>query len=607
MAFRTTTASRMNSKHTWTWVAVAALLFAFIFFFERHWRKPEPGPQPILPWLKPAAVTSIQVYPAGQPGLRAEHTNGNWVLTEPIRYPAQATSIEALLEALQTLFPAAPPLTARELRRHPGAETEYGLENPQASLVIQQDNDRRQIRFGALTAPGDQVFMRVVGVEDIYIADAGILKFVPRGTNVWRDTVFVPLPSLDFDRLILTNAASVSVIELQRDGTNHLWRMTRPLRARASNPDMLEFLQQLQNLQVVQFVTDDPAPDLEPFGLQPATLGLTLARGTNTVAQLFFGKTNSTGQVFARRQGVPGVVTVAPELPTTLLQLNFNDFRDRHLVALPSAPGPVEVRGPEPYTLLPQTNGWRMTPADFPVDAGLVKEFLTSLAGFEIEFYNSAVTEADLHTNGLIAPAREITLRSPGLPGGSNAVLAQLAFGVTNNNRVLVARTDEETMIYALKLADFEQLPWSNWQLRDRRIWNFDAADVARIVMQQAGKTRIVRRLGTNSWALAPGSQGIINSFAIEESAHRFGQLAATLWTQRAAKDLNRYGINAHTLSLTFELKNGENYTVTFGDVSPARYPYAALTLDKETWVFEVPLGTYANVPIYLTPTSNTP
>src|SRR5262245_31090747 len=124
----------MNAKHTWNWVVMALVLFAFIYFFERHWRKPEAGPQPVLPWLKASRVTSVHAYPEGQFGIRAERTNGTWFLTEPIRYPAQTARIETLLNALENLTPAAPPMTARELREHPKAESEYGLENPQASL-----------------------------------------------------------------------------------------------------------------------------------------------------------------------------------------------------------------------------------------------------------------------------------------------------------------------------------------------------------------------------------------------------------------------------------------------------------------------------------------
>ncbi len=594
----------MNSKHTWTWIIVAAVLFAFIFFFERHWRKPDTGPQAILPGFKAAAVTSVQVYPAGQFEIRAERTNGTWLLTKPISSPAQSIRIEALLDTLQRLTPAAPPLTARELRNHPKAEAEYGLENPQALLVLQQNEYSPHVRIGAPTAPGDQVFLRVEGIPDIFVVGADLLKLIPRATNDWRDTSFLNLQPLTFDRLIISNAANM--IELQRGSTNNHWRMTGPIPARASDARILEFLQQLQSLQIAQFVTDDPAADRESFGLQPPALELALAHGTNPVARLYIGKTNGAGQVFARRRGLPGIVAVPAELPVAWRAASFSDFRDPHLLSLPSALGPVEVRGDDRFALLPQTNGWRLSPEAFPVDNKLADDFLAGLASFEVEFYKNAVTEPELRANGLIAPAREITLKLPATADATNGVFVQLAFGITNDNKVLVARADEDS-IYALKLADFQQLPWASWQLRERRVAHFTEEDVSRLTIRQAGKVRELQRLGTNSWTLAPGSQGIINPFAIEETTHRLGELEATLWVEHAAKDLGRYGISTNSLALTFELKNGGKFAVAFGDLAPSQYPYAAVTLGQEAWVFEFPRALYELLLTYLTPTSNTP
>lgn len=589
----------MNAKHTWVWFIAAAILFAFIFLFERHWRKPASGPEPILPDFKAAAVNSVQVYPAGQSEIRAERTNGGWLLTKPIEYPAQAARVEALLATLERLTPATPPLTARELRKHSKPESEYGLENPRVTLVL---NSSRHLRFGKLTAPGDQVFLQVVGAEGIHVVDASLLELIPRATNDWRDTTFVDLRSLTFNRLLVTNAAKG--IDLYRDAAENKWRMAYPLNARADGNRITNSLQQLQTLQVAQFVSEDFRPDLESFGLQPAELELAFANGTNTVARLFFGRTNNAGHTFARRQGLPGVVTVnsGPLLPW---RAPINDFRNRHLLSPPATRGPVEVRGDDTFTLLPQANGWRITPPDFPVDAALADEFLSTLAGAEIEFFKNAVTEPELRTNGLISPAHEITMKRPAA-NGTNTVVAQLAFGVTNENKVMVARTDEDS-IYALPLADFERLPWASWQLRERKIWNFTENEVARLLSREAGKTREIVRLGTNSWALGTNSTGVINSFAIEETTHRLGELAATLWVERAAKDLNRYGITTNSLSLTFVLKNGANFTIAFGKAAPSRYPYAAVTLNQETWVFEFPLWFYQYVPTYLSPTSNIP
>ena len=90
-------------------------------------------------------------------------------------------------------------------------------------------------------------------------------------------------------------------------------------------------------------------------------------------------------------------------------------------------------------------------------------------------------------------------------------------------------RADED-FVYAVTLEDFNRLPEAGWEFRERRIWNFTENDVAQITIHQNGKTRQIIHNGPNKWSLAPGSEGIINPPAIEETAHRFGELTAAGW-----------------------------------------------------------------------------
>jgi hypothetical protein len=97
----------MNPRNTWRWIAVAAVLFAFIFFYQRRVGRNGSQPARVLPNLKVAAVTSIQIRPGARAPIRADRTNGVWQLVaESLVYPAQAASIEKLLAELERLTPA---------------------------------------------------------------------------------------------------------------------------------------------------------------------------------------------------------------------------------------------------------------------------------------------------------------------------------------------------------------------------------------------------------------------------------------------------------------------------------------------------------------------
>jgi len=180
----------MNSKTTGTWFVIAAVLFASIFLLDRYLRPPSVSIGNVLPGLQPASVTSLQVIPAGALEIRADRVNHSWLLAKPLAYPAQPAAIEALLTALQKLAPATR-ISAGELREHHTAAADFGFDLPQFSLIVESGDQRWQLLIGNRTPPGDQVFLRVIGVDGAFVTDAEWLQFVPRSANDWRSTALV--------------------------------------------------------------------------------------------------------------------------------------------------------------------------------------------------------------------------------------------------------------------------------------------------------------------------------------------------------------------------------------------------------------------------------
>ena len=193
-------------------------------------------------------------------------------------------------------------IPSSEVRQRPNADEEFGFVNPQATLTLLSGKGPRPlkiVKIGARTAPGDQVYVNVVGVEGVYVMAADLLlRALPRKLDDWRDTGLINLSGLIFDHLTVSNASSV--LELQRDPTQALWQLTRPVPARANNLRLFESLLKLHALRVTRFVTDDPKADPDAFGLQTPALELTIANNTNLLARLQFGKspTNDSTQVF---------------------------------------------------------------------------------------------------------------------------------------------------------------------------------------------------------------------------------------------------------------------------------------------------------------------
>lgn len=590
----------MNSKTTGIWFVFAVALGVFIFVYRHYFHPALTVPSAVLPQLKMASVTSVRVVPSGAPEICAVRTNGDWFLTEPLYYPGQTAAIESLLEAIQKLVPA-PRITAAEMSAHKDAETEFGFARSQLSLVIESGDRRWQLVVGNKTAPGNQVYLRVVGVDGAFVVDTDWLKLVPHTADEWRDTSLVDAQR-DFDSITITNGTKI--IELRRNPTNHLWRMLRPLNARADSGQIATDIQQLKSARITQFVTDNPNADLTQYGLQPPDLDLWFGRQTNFAAALHIGKSpaNDSTQVYAKREGWNAIFKVSKDLLLPWYG-QVNSFRDSHLLELTAPVAEIEMRFQntnDDFILRRQgTNDWIIVGKKYPSDADSVQNFLKELTDLRVsEFVKDVVTPPDLPVYGLDKPHEEIILRSAA--GGSNAVIAQLNFGTNQDDKIFVKRSNED-FIYAVTRQAFQQLPNAAWELRDRHIWDFKVDDVAQITLRQNGMTRQIIHTGHGKWSLAPGSQGIIADGSIEQAVEHLSQLTSSAWAARGGNPAE-WGFDPNNLQITVELKDGKKFTVDFGlEIQQLHTALAAVTLDGERWTFEFPPVTYQFVVSYLT------
>jgi hypothetical protein len=614
----------MNSKHTLTWFILAIVLFAFIVGYRFYERSAVFEPSELLPDLHPLTVTAIQISPRDAAEICAVNTNGAWSLTQPVAYPAQTAAVESLLAALQKLKPAMR-LSPAEVSQNHDANSHFGFESPWASLVIQSGDERREILVGNKTPPGDQVYVRAVGRDGIFVTDTDWLKFIPQSANDWRDTALAG-DTTACDLILLTNGTRI--IELQRDPTNHLWQMVRPMPARANGDYIASALQKLQTARVSQFITDNPNTDLTAFGLQPANLDLWLENGSNVLTAIHVGKasTNVSTDVFAKRDRWNAVVTTAAQPLAPWMGIP-NDFRDPYLFELTAQVAEIEMIGPgaNHFVLERQgANAWTIPGETFPVDAQSVQSFIQTLASLRVsEFVKDVATPADLPEYGLKTPSRQIVLRATA--GDTNGIIAQLLFGAAQTNEVFVQRGDENSRVYAITPEDFGSLPAGpDWQFRERQIWKFSESDVAKITVRQNGKTMEVLHSGPNKWSLAAGSQGIITPTGIEYTAQSLGGLevpAAQEWLARGVTDPalggnwrllitpgnpvvdtpSSFGFKPGNLSVTATLKDGRTFTLDIGGQFPGgNTALATVILGGERWGFILPPDLYYFIKTYL-------
>jgi hypothetical protein len=602
----------MNPKNTWMLVVLAGGLFAFIYFFERHIQPPPPVVARVLPDLNPDDVSSIEIIqPRNQFAIRVERVNGGWQLTKPIAYSVQTGAVEAFLKALSEVSPQRR-ISAGELQNNKSVNADFGFDSPQATISIQQGDDQRQLELGNITPPGDGIYARVVGIEGIDIINAAFANMVPTNAGQWRDTSFVNLQGLPFVELDVNGAGGQ--MKFQRDDPGKLWAMVLPIPARANNELIDRLLDQLQALNVRQFVRDDTNADLEPYGLEAPQLSLTFKdKNTNQLLSIQFGKspTNDTGLAYARTNS-SGTIMLVPGGDLKSWSVEPWRFRDPHLYSTPISeqPGAIECYGPDGRTnfiarmahgVLSVTDGQGET---FPAEANTVGISIKFLAEMPVamwdtnRFANDAVADSALPAMGLAPnPVRRYVLRAAAT-AGDGPVLAQIDFGSPNTNNpgtICARRSDlpDELSVFAVSAADFDQLPSTAYQLRRHRIWEFDATNVTRLEIQTNSLTRIWEHRRENVWA--PMTSGISDNQAkgmyMENVVNNLGFLEAAAWVG-PHEPTEEYGFNGNSLKISLTLTKGSqstNLSVTFGGfltgADSARFACTQME-DGKNWIF---------------------
>lgn len=598
----------MNWKSTWILIGLAGALFAFILFVEQHATTTDAPPTRLLEF-KAAQVTNIQIRLTNQLVLRVERPRAGalWNYSFPIAYPAKVHAIEWLIQSLEEAVPFTH-IPKQELEASKRTIAEFGLDVPQATLTLQHNGERTELMFGAKTPVGDGVYVQVMNQPDIYVLDAEFVNRMPRSYQDWRDRGLFMTTGFKMNRVEVRSAGRGFTID--NDETRGGFVLSKPLYARADPTKVIALLQELLNAQVTQFISDNPRVDLEQYGLQPPEAEVAFLVGTNepyTVTfAVQFGRspTNDPSVVYARRLTTTNVVLV-PKTVLEAVQISHSDVRDLHLATFPpELAGSIEVIGTESFTLQRGTNQtWSITePAATVADANAVRELLENLVLMEGAVEKDVVT--DFAPYGLAEPHRRYLIKASLTNAAgvvSNRLIAELALGNVQDNKVFVRRPDEAT-VYSLQREQVFRLPRETWQLRDRQVWSFTTNDIAKITVTHHGKSRTLQRSAAGTWSIAEGA-GIVPSTnpALEETLFRLGTLKAGVWVDRGENKRAPYGFTGDPSMITIELKNGEKPQTRFVEFgrpgqSPTLLPYALTELDGQTWIFEFPKDLYIQV-----------
>ncbi|MGO9600952.1 MAG: DUF4340 domain-containing protein [Isosphaeraceae bacterium] len=364
-------------------------------------------------------VTSLAVRRQGL-DLKAERgAGGRWILTAPLRAPANPAKIESTLAALASLrvLDGSKGFAADNVRDF----APFGLDAPEATielLTTSQESAPIVLEVGK-KPPGqtDRVYVRRGDQDDVVVVGDRFLPEIPRDSTAFRSQQVCDIDGAAVTAVAVT--ALQTTFRLERQGPG--WTLSAPSSEKADTYLVQSLLNRLDGLQTSEFL--DPArvprPELDPPNMTvklwegPSARSPTRRPGGSTTSgsQTTSGGSTSSGSSPDSSSQAPALVlgigrhdrlrktvygqlegdTVILALPDGLLDVlprNRLAYRDRTVLALGPASvtkltllrdGTTTVLEPDRTSSTP--NQWRMkSPVEAPADARAITQLLALLS-----------------------------------------------------------------------------------------------------------------------------------------------------------------------------------------------------------------------------------
>lgn len=571
------------------WVLIAVGLFAYIYFFEQPHKVQTIGTsERLIPDFKPELLNELRIT-KGKVFLKIQKLDNSWWLTGPIKYPAHPVLVENLLKQIGSI--------TRLERIESRSLKEFGLDEPAATVLIKQKDAQYELQIGNVTPIATGVYVRIAGGDAVYVAPLELRQIIPDSINDWRSRALIfSQKESRFDRLEVNSATRGIGFAIQHNPTNRIWRIIKPLQARADNTKIDKLLMTVLSCRITDFITDDPNEDLAKYGIATPELELVIGIRTNDLITVQFGKspTNDPTQVYARILNYKNVVLVNREI-FDKLHIPFTELRERRLLSFnPKTITEIAVRGVSPFTVQYQSNQiWRITePQDMIADNGLLSLFVTDLLSVQAkEFEKDVVT--DYTPYGLTQPLRQVVIKESITNQGvmTNVVVAALDFG-TNVAGKFFARRPDESSVYEISELDYYRLPEAGWQLRSRQIWNINISNVVSITVSKGDSMYQILRRGDRDWILGSGSQGIISKVGVERAVSRLCALQANSWVARGIENRSNYGFtnDGYKIALNARVDGQvQVFILELGGQSKSMSLYGTVYFDNQAWIFDIP------------------
>jgi hypothetical protein len=369
----------------------------------------------------------------------------------------------------------------------------------------------------------------------------------------------------------LLNVAAADIAEIELNGPARdlvikragpgLWRIVKPVDAVADSAAVDSLASAIANLEVVDTVGEN-AGDLANFGLENPAVTVTITTTDKRVLPgIMVGSDTPIGSnTYIKTTDNPAVLLIGQGFTSTANR-TLNDLRSRVLLNL-TADQMMQVAikhadGTE-IEVVRSGDKWKIIePREYPADKDAVQQLLDTIATTQVaEFIEDH--PADLEKFGLAKPALELEVS-----GGKDNAKHSIAIGLKQpdpGKSAVFAHAGEGDQP-VVTIADYlvKGFDQSFDDLRDKTVFAFDEAKVARLTMIGGPVSIVVERAPGGKWnVIAAGRTAPAQPEVAASMLAQLHDLKGTSIAQDPMTDPLRFGMEQPNLTTVLYDQSGK-------------------------------------------------
>ena len=375
--------------------------------------------------------------------------------------------------------------------------------------------------------------------------------------------------------VVFADTETYQNLQLVKDTAGN-WHLERPFQADADSKKVNQMLDDMLNKRVKQTLE---VPDLTQYGLDTPSITLSLwtEQGSPAVTTFLIGKKAISFSVYVKEKSDAHIFLIESSAlddltksPADLRSRSVITFNTETVSNIQFVYGDMDAR---PLTCEKRNGTWFVThPIEAKADTQEIEDILSELRALQVSTFEAdgadANVPAQLEKSGLDSPRIQMKLTD-----GNNTYALDIGSEVPSENgtqRKVYVKSVHQEAIYTVSDDIYRLLNKSVFDLRDKRVMDFQRTDTIRIAIKQNRETTVCTKNYDNTWELqTPTGRGWVtqpvraDAEAVDDLLFGIDSLEAAAFVDDPVKNLASYGLAPPSIEVAFT-QRGEEQPVVF-------------------------------------------